>query len=126
MDKKILIVDDEKDAVSILEMGLKREGYVVISAYGGIEAKNKIIAEKPDVVVLDLMMPDIDGWDVLKWMREEEKLTTPAIIVSARDEMSDIKKGYSLKADTYLTKPISVHDLLRGIRAVCSLKPLTD
>ena len=121
MDRKILIVDDEKDMVSFLENGLCREGFEVIVAFDGIEAKNKILQEEPNVIILDLIMPGLDGWEVLKWIREKAKLTTPTIIVSAKGEIGDMKRGM-LGADTYLVKPVSVEDVLRGINAVCSLE----
>lgn len=118
--KKILIVDDEKDTVSFLERGLSREGFEVIVAFDGIEAKNKIVHDEPKVILLDLVMPGLDGWGVLKWMKER-KLNIPTIIVSARDEMEDMKRGI-LEADTYLVKPVSVSDVLKGINAICSLQ----
>lgn len=118
--KRILIVDDEKDTVSFLERGLSREGFEVIVAFDGIEAKNKIVHDEPKVILLDLVMPGLDGWGVLKWMKER-KLNIPTIIVSARDEMEDMKRGI-LEADTYLVKPISVSDVLKGINVICSLQ----
>lgn len=118
--KKILIVDDEKDTVSFLERGLSREGFEVIVAFDGIEAKNKIAHDEPNVILLDLVMPGLDGWGVLKWMKER-KLNIPTIIVSARDEMEDMKRGI-LEADTYLVKPVSVSDVLKGINVICSLQ----
>lgn len=118
--KRILIVDDEKDTVSFLEKGLSREGFEVIVAFDGIEAKNKIVHDEPKVILLDLVMPGLDGWGVLKWMKER-KLNIPTIIVSARDEMEDMKRGI-LEADTYLVKPISVSDVLKGINVICSLQ----
>ncbi|MCQ9205638.1 MAG: response regulator [Omnitrophica bacterium] len=118
--KRILIVDDEKDTVSFLERGLSREGFEVIVAFDGIEAKNKIVHDEPKVILLDLVMPGLDGWGVLKWMKER-KLNIPTIIVSARDEMEDMKRGI-LEADTYLVKPVSVSDVLKGINVICSLQ----
>lgn len=118
--KKILIVDDEKDTVSFLERGLSREGFEVIVAFDGIEAKNKIVHDEPNLILLDLVMPGLDGWGVLKWMKER-KLNIPTIIVSARDEMEDMKRGI-LEADTYLVKPVSVSDVIKGINVICSLQ----
>jgi DNA-binding response OmpR family regulator len=122
MTKKILIVDDEKDTVSFLKKGLEREGFQVICAFGGREAKAKILDQKPDLILLDLVMPDLSGWEVLKWLKEEERLPIPTIIVSAKGELGDMKKGYSLEADTYLIKPVSIADILKSIQIVSSLE----
>ena len=122
MQKKILIVDDEKDNAYFLAENLRMEGFEVVVASDGIEAKEKIPKEKPDVIILDLIMPRLDGWGVLQWIRKEAKLTTPTIIVSAKGELDDMKKGYGLEADTYLIKPVTVSDVLRGISIVCSLE----
>lgn len=122
MNKKILISDDDKEVVGFLAKGLNREGFETVVAFDGLEAKDKIIREQPDVIILDLIMPRMNGWEVLKWLRKDAKLATPTIIVSAKDEMADLKKGYSLEADTYLIKPVSIDDVLRGIHVVCSLK----
>lgn len=120
--KKVLIVDDEEDIAQLLEIGLGREGYEVVCVYDGQEAKEKIIQENPDIVLLDLMMPGINGWQVLEWMRKDKNLSTPVIIISARDEMQDIKKSYNLEADHYLVKPIKIKDVINGIQAVCLIK----
>jgi len=120
--KKILIVDDEEDIAQLLEVGLRREGYEVTSVYDGAQAKERIVQENPDVILLDLMMPGINGWQVLEWMRQEKKLNIPVIIISAKDEMQDIKKTYSLEADYYLVKPTKIKDVVNGIRTVCLLR----
>ena len=122
MNKKILIVDDEKDTVGFLKKGLEREGFQVICAFGGREAKTKILDQKPDLILLDLVMPDLSGWEVLKWLKEEERLPIPTIIVSAKGELGDMKKGYSLESDTYLIKPVNIADILKSIQIVSSLE----
>jgi len=122
MNKKILIVDDEKDSVTFLERALLREGFGVVTAFDGAEAKAKILQDKPDMIILDLVMPKLDGWQVLLWLRKEAKLNIPTIIVSAKGEMDDIKKGYNLEADTYLVKPLGVEDVLSAIRALGTLE----
>lgn len=126
MNKKILIVDDEKEMVEFLEQGLIREGFDAVCALDGTEAKQKILSEKPDVILLDLVMPGLDGWGVLRWLREEEKLNIPTIILSAQDDIGGMKQGYSLEADTYLVKPVSISDVIGGIRLVCSLQTGQD
>ena len=121
MVRKILIVDDEREVVEFLQKGLVKEGFCVVSAFDGLEAKRKIKDEKPDLILLDLVMPGLNGWEVLKWLRQEEKLSTPVIILSAKDALSDMKQGYQLKADTYLVKPININDVVSAIDLVCSL-----
>lgn len=120
MNKKVLVVDDDKDVAGFIEKGFLRRGLEVEVAFDGLEAKEKIMADKPDVIIIDLMMPRLNGWEVLKWMRDEAKLAIPTIIVSAKDELDDMKKGM-LRADTYLVKPVTLDDILLAIRAVCSL-----
>jgi DNA-binding response OmpR family regulator len=119
--KKILISDDDKEAALFLQKGLQREGFDVCLAFDGEEAKAAIKENKPDLVLLDLMMPKINGWQVLEWLRQEEKSPIPVIVVSAKDELSDLKKCYGLKADTYLVKPIDVTNVLTAIHAVFSI-----
>lgn len=107
--------------VELLEQGLIKEGFDTVCAYDGIEAKSKILTDNPDVILLDLVMPGLDGWGVLQWLREEKKLLIPTIILSAKDGVSDMKRGYNLEADTYLVKPVSIEDVVSGIKLVCSL-----
>ena len=122
MDKKILIADDEKNTLDLLEKSLSRYGFEVITACDGLEAKDKILQEKPEAIVLDLIMPNLDGWGVLQWLKNEAKLDTPVIILSAKGELDSMKRGYNLEADTYLVKPVDIDELLAGIRAACSLR----
>ena len=124
--KKVLIADDEESIAQFLEVGLRREGFEVLSVYGGKDAKEKILEYKPDVVLLDLMMPDINGWQVLEWMRKEQDINIPVIIISAKDEMQDIKKTYNLEADHYLVKPAKMKDVVNGIQTVCLVKGETE
>ena len=123
MPKKVLIAEDEQDVVDILKAGLSRNGYEVMVAFDGEQAKIKIEEEKPDVILLDIMMPVVNGWEVLRWMRLEKKLSTPTIIVSAKNEMQDIKKGYSLEADYYIMKPVRMSDVLKGIATLLTFQP---
>ena len=122
MIKKVLIADDEKEIVDLLGAALQREGMDVVVAYDGEDAKTKILNFGPDIVLLDLIMPRLDGWGVLKWLREEAKLSIPAIIISARDQVSDVKNAYNLAADHYMIKPVTVKDLIKAIHLVSFLK----
>lgn len=119
--QKILIAEDDKEVAVFLQNGLQREGFETILAADGQEAKQKILKADPDLIILDLIMPKCNGWEVLKWLRKEQKKPTPVIVVSAKDELEDLKKTYALKADTYLVKPITINDVLATIRAVSAL-----
>ena len=124
--KKILIVDDEKETVDIIQNFLTKQGFVTLSAYDGEEAKKKIIEASPDVVLLDLIMPKTGGFDVLEWMRKNISKRIPVIILSIKDKVEDIKKGYHFDADFYLPKPFTNQELLKGITTVLSLSPYRE
>ena len=115
MDKKILVVDDEKPIVDILRFNLQKEGYAVIEAYDGEEAVAKAISHAPDLILLDVMLPKLDGFGVCKKIRE--KLSTPILMLTAREEEVDKVLGLELGADDYITKPFSVRELMARIRA---------
>lgn len=119
--QKILIADDDKDAALFLKKGLQREGFEIVLAVDGQEAKQAILKTNPDLIILDLVMPKLDGWEVLKWLRQQQNKSTPVIVVSAKEEIGDLKKTYALEADTYLVKPITIDDVLAAIRAISSL-----
>ncbi len=122
MIKKILIADDERDFVRLLGVALKREGFDVVVAFDGEETKLRIVEEKPDMIILDLVMPGIDGWEVLRWIKQEKNMSLPIIIISAKDAFNDIKKTYNLEADYYLVKPVKIKDILKGIYTLSALK----
>jgi DNA-binding response OmpR family regulator len=125
MGYKILVVDDEREIVETLKNRLLKEGYAVASAFDGEEALAQVKAENPDVVLLDLMMPKLNGFEVLKEIRENHKdKWRPVIIVSAQDELDTLKKCYNLEADHYLVKPCKLENVLRGIETMISLIPL--
>jgi len=119
--KKVLIVDDEKDIVESVGSFLTKQGFSVFSALDGEEAKAKIVEVEPDIVLLDLILPKANGFEVLKWLRENFEQRTPVIIFSIKDKLEDIKKGYSFDADFYLPKPFTNHQLLQSIKTVLSL-----
>ena len=125
MAYKILVVDDEKDIVELVRSRLQREGYDVAVAYDGEEALFRIKDADPDAVILDLMMPKLNGFEVLKAIRDNlNDKWRPVIIVSANAELESVRKSYSMEADHYLTKPCSMDTLLRGVQTVLSLIPL--
>ena len=122
---KVLVADDEKDVLEIMAKRIAKEGYAVVMAVDGQEAWDKIIAESPDVILLDLTMPKMDGLEVLKKLRENPSTDKwqPVIIVSARRELEDMQKGLSLEADHYITKPCNMNDIIKGIKLMISLIP---
>ncbi len=123
---KVLIADDEPDVLAAMKKKVVNAGYAVITAKDGEEAWEKIKSELPDVILLDLTMPKLDGLEVLKNLRQNPPSVKwqPVIIVSARKELEDMKKGFSLDADHYLTKPCDMDAILKGIRTMVSLIPL--
>ncbi len=125
MSYKILVADDEKDIREIMAKKIAQEGYLVVSAKDGQEAWEKIKSESPDVILLDLNMPKIDGLTVLRNLRESPPSAKwqPVIIISARNEMDDINKGLSLEADHYLTKPCHIGEILKAIQLMIALIP---
>ncbi|MCC6759281.1 MAG: response regulator [Candidatus Omnitrophica bacterium] len=122
---KVLMADDEPDVLAIMAKKIKAAGYDVVTAADGQEAWDKIIVENPDVILLDITMPKLEGFEVLQRLRETppSKKWQPVIIISAREELKDIQKGYSLEADHYLTKPCNIDDVLNGIRLMAQLIP---
>lgn len=125
MSLKILIADDEPDILQITDKKISQKGYDVITAADGEEAWQKIQDESPDIVILDLNMPKKNGFEVLQELRKNppEEKWQPVIIVSARTELDDVKKGLSLEAEHYITKPCSIDDILKAIRLMAALLP---
>lgn len=114
-NKKILIVDDEKPIVDILKFNLKKEGYATIEAYDGEQAVEMALNQKPDLILLDVMLPKLDGFGVCKKLRQ--KITTPIIMLTAKEEEVDKILGLELGADDYITKPFSVRELMARVKA---------
>lgn len=114
-DKKILIVDDEKPIVDILKFNLEKEGFQTVSAYDGEEAINLALSIKPDLILLDLMLPKVDGLNVCKELRK--KLVCPIIMLTAKEEVVDKIIGLELGADDYMTKPFSVREVIARVKA---------
>lgn len=120
---KILLADDEAVVVDILAKKVRDAGYEVVVAYDGLKAWEMIQEHKPDVVVLDLTMPGLEGWQVLEKLRSNPptKVWTPVIIVSAHGDVGHMEKSMRLEADHYLTKPCKVEHVLKGIKTVLTL-----
>ena len=114
--KKILVVDDEKRIVEIIKAYLNKEGYNVMTAYDGEEALNAAATYKPDLIVLDLMLPKVSGWDVCRELRKTSDV--PIIMVTARDEVTDKIIGLELGADDYVSKPFDPKEIVSRVRAI--------
>jgi DNA-binding response OmpR family regulator len=119
--KKILVVDDEDDILHFLELVLKEKGYDVVTAENGHDALTTAQIEKPDLVLLDIMMPQMDGWEVLKLLRvDEETADIPVAMLSARTEAKDRVQGLQEGAIDYICKPFSLQELLGKIETIFS------
>ncbi len=113
---RILVVDDEKRMVRFIRLNLEQDGFQVISAYNGKEALDQVRNALPDLILLDIMMPDIDGLQVLEKIREFSAV--PVIMLTAKGEEDDRVRGLELGADDYVTKPFSPRELVSRVRAV--------
>lgn len=119
MSLKVLVVDDEEMTRNLLRLMLSRSSYTVIEAGGGYEALEMVAAHQPDLVILDLMMPDLDGFSVCERLRQQPALDNmPIFILSARADHETIARGLELGATKYLTKPVGYKDLLAHIQDV--------
>lgn len=116
MGKKILVVDDEKSIVDILVFNLFKEGYETLEAYDGAAGLELALAEDPDLILLDLMLPEMDGFEVCRRLREQGR-TVPIIMLTAREEEANKVLGLELGADDYITKPFSVRELVARVKA---------
>lgn len=115
MDTRILVVDDEKAITDLVGIYLRNEGYSVTLAYTGADAVREILAQEFDLAVLDIMLPDIDGFELLRTIRAEH--TYPVIMLTARDSQSDKIEGLSLGADDYVVKPFRPLELVARVKA---------
>ena len=114
--KTVLIVEDEKNIVDILRFNLMREGYRTIEAYDGEDGLNKARSEHPDLILLDVMLPKMIGFDVCRTLRQEGN-NVPVIILTAREEETDMVLGLEIGADDYITKPFSMRELIARVGA---------
>ena len=114
--EKILVVDDEKNICDLLRMYLEKEGYSVVMAHNGVDAVNTFASENPDLVLLDIMLPQLDGWQVCREIRKTSE--KPIIMLTAKDEVFDKVLGLELGADDYVTKPFDTKEIIARIKAV--------
>ena len=119
MPKKILVVDDEKDIVDLITYNLEKEGFTAMKAYDGEDAIEVVKSQKPDLVVLDLMLPGMRGLEVCRFIRRNrETESLPVIMLTAKGDHVDRIVGFELGADDYITKPFNVRELIARVRAV--------
>ncbi len=115
-DRRILVVDDEERMVRFIRLNLEHDGFQVLEAFNGTQAINKMRSNLPDLVLLDVMMPDMDGFEVLRMIREVSRV--PVIMLTAKGEEEDRVRGLEMGADDYITKPFSPRELVSRVRAV--------
>lgn len=121
--KKILVVDDEDDILHFLELVLREKGYDVVTAGSGHEALTRAQLARPDLVLLDIMMPQMDGWEVLKLLRVDDTTAhVPVAMLSARTEAKDRVQGLQEGAVDYICKPFSLQELIDKIEAIFALR----
>lgn len=120
---KVLVAEDNSKMADLLSRALHRAGHSVLMAHDGLEALELGRSEECDVILLDLMLPHVDGFTIIRTLRKEQR-TTPTLIVSARDEMGDIVRGLDAGADDYLTKPFALDVLLARLRALARRLPV--
>jgi len=117
MKKKILVVEDERSIITLLHYNLQQAGYEVITAMDGEEGLEKALAERPQLIVLDLMLPKLDGIEVCKQLRQN-KVDIPILMLTAKDDEFDKVLGLELGADDYMTKPFSPREVVARVKAI--------
>ncbi|KKK38331.1 chemotaxis protein CheY [Mesobacillus campisalis] len=115
--KKLLVVDDEQSILTLLQYNLEQAGYQVLTAMDGEEGKNLALTENPDLIILDLMLPKLDGLDVCKHLRQQ-RVQTPILMLTAKDDEFDKVLGLELGADDYMTKPFSPREVVARVKAI--------
>lgn len=123
--RTVLVVDDEPSIVTLLKFNLEQAGYNVLTAEDGRKGLDTALKEKPDLIVLDLMLPGMDGMDVCKTLRQE-KVNTPILMLTAKDDEFDKILGLELGADDYLTKPFSPREVVARVKAILRRSQFED
>jgi DNA-binding response OmpR family regulator len=119
MPQRVLVVDDHPPTVRLIQNALEQEGFSVITATNGAECLIAVYQDSPDVVILDVIMPVMDGLQTLRVLRENEATKTlPVIVLSVRDSDQDVLDGWRIGADLYLTKPFKLDDLLAAVKRI--------
>ena len=122
--RRILCIEDEPEMIDLIRLILERKGFEVLGAVGGQEGLEAIRSEKPDLILLDLMMPDVDGWEVYRQMKADSELQhIPVVVVTAKAQSIDKVLGLHIaKVDDYVTKPFGPSDLLESVERVLRKK----
>lgn len=121
MPAKVLVCDDERHIVRLIQVNLERQGYTVVTAFDGKEGLEKVKSEKPNLLVLDVMMPYMDGFEVLKNLRRDpETENLPVVMLTAKAQDKDVFEGYHYGADMYLTKPFNPMELVTFVKRILS------
>jgi DNA-binding response OmpR family regulator len=119
MPKRVLVVDDQPATVELIRDALVREGFSVVTARNGAECLRKVEAHQPDLVILDIVMPVMDGLKALRAIRSSpETENLPVIVLTVRTKETDVRAGWLAGADLYLTKPCKIHDLVASVRRI--------
>lgn len=124
MSTKILIIDDEEPTVHLTTILLEKHGFEVVKAYRADDGLRKAYRHQPDLVLLDIMMPDMDGWDVLRRLREMSDV--PIVFLTARTDIKDVVRGLEMGSDDYVTKPFDNEELIARIKAHLRRAPRSD
>jgi two-component system, OmpR family, alkaline phosphatase synthesis response regulator PhoP len=127
MAKKILAVDDEKHILRLVQINLEKAGYDVLTGTNGREAVEKVRAEKPDLVVMDVMMPEMDGFEALQTLKADPATAgVPVIMLTAKAQDADVFHGWQSGADLYLTKPFNPTELLTFVKRILDAQHSTE
>ena len=120
--RRVICIEDEQEIIDLIKLILERKGFEVVGAVGGREGLSAVRREKPDLILLDLMMPEVDGWEVYRRMKADPELRRiPVVVVTAKAQSIDKVLGLHIaKVDDYVTKPFSPNDLLESIERVLS------
>jgi len=124
MSEKILVIDDEEPTAQLIGMLLERRGFEVIKAFRAEDGLRQAYRHQPDLVLLDIMMPDMDGWEVCKRLREMSEV--PIVFLTARGEVKDVVRGLEMGADDYIVKPYDNDELVARVRAHLRRSPRPD
>ena len=123
MARKILTCDDEKHIVRLIQVNLERQGYEVITAFNGAECLEKVKEDRPDLIVLDVMMPEMTGFEVLDILKKNpETEDIPVIMLTARAQDSDVLRGWQSGVECYLTKPFNPMELIAFVKRIFSME----
>jgi two-component system alkaline phosphatase synthesis response regulator PhoP len=127
MPKKILTCDDEIHIARLIQVNLERQGYEVAVAHDGVECLEKVAADKPDLLILDVMMPNLSGFEVLEQLKEDPQTADiPVIMLTARSQDADVLRGWQSGVECYLTKPFNPMELIAFVKRILEMEENSD